>query len=565
MATIASTTSPTTMRSGGFDACFVAIGTHAGNHLDIPAADGRQMIDAISLLEQVEAGAWRRSSAAWSPWSAAATPPWMRRAWPSGSASRRRSSSTAATAPTCAPNPYEADEAFLEGVKAKWLTNPTRFGKEGRDDRADRARRGRHAPADRRTSRRFRSTRWCWRSASMPTSDFLRNVPGIEIGRDDTIVVDAEADDGTAGHLRRRRRDRRHPHHDRGDRPRQEGGARHRRLAARRSASRRRRRSPIDRLRHAQPAALSRRRPRGAASELPLHGATGLRRGRRRDQPNPRRATRPTAACPAATASSATIASPPARSRRSSSSARAQIPRRPRSLHRLRGVLRPMPVPRDRDGRPSPPMRRRRIGQSRRGAGAAPLQAASLSQGPSPPMAATTDTMDGNTAVAHVAYRLNEVCAIFPITPSSPMAELADEWSSKGIAQHLRHGAGRAGDAVRGRGGRRGARGAAERRADDDLHRVAGPAADAAQHVQDRRRADADGVPRRGAVDRDAGAVDLRRPSGRDGGALRRLRDARRGVGAGSARPGAGRPGGDARSRACPSSTSWTGSAPRTR
>ena len=48
-------------------------------------------------------------------------------------------------------------------------------------------------------------------------------------------------------------------------------------------------------------------------------------------------------------------------------------------------------------------------------------------------MADMTDTMDGNTAVAHVAYRLNEVCAIFPITPSSPMAELADEWSSKGI------------------------------------------------------------------------------------------------------------------------------------
>jgi pyruvate-ferredoxin/flavodoxin oxidoreductase len=42
-------------------------------------------------------------------------------------------------------------------------------------------------------------------------------------------------------------------------------------------------------------------------------------------------------------------------------------------------------------------------------------------------------TMDGNTAVAHVAYRVNEVCAIFPITPSSTMAELADEWASKGI------------------------------------------------------------------------------------------------------------------------------------
>jgi pyruvate-ferredoxin/flavodoxin oxidoreductase len=41
--------------------------------------------------------------------------------------------------------------------------------------------------------------------------------------------------------------------------------------------------------------------------------------------------------------------------------------------------------------------------------------------------------MDGNTAVAHVAYRTNEVCAIYPITPSSTMAELADEWASQGI------------------------------------------------------------------------------------------------------------------------------------
>ena len=41
--------------------------------------------------------------------------------------------------------------------------------------------------------------------------------------------------------------------------------------------------------------------------------------------------------------------------------------------------------------------------------------------------------MDGNTAVAHVAYRVNEVCAIFPITPSSPMADMADQWMSDGI------------------------------------------------------------------------------------------------------------------------------------
>ena len=42
-------------------------------------------------------------------------------------------------------------------------------------------------------------------------------------------------------------------------------------------------------------------------------------------------------------------------------------------------------------------------------------------------------TMDANEAVAYVAYRVNEVIAIYPITPSSSMGEWADEWSSKKI------------------------------------------------------------------------------------------------------------------------------------
>ena len=41
-------------------------------------------------------------------------------------------------------------------------------------------------------------------------------------------------------------------------------------------------------------------------------------------------------------------------------------------------------------------------------------------------------TMDGNEAVAHVAYRVNECIAIYPITPSSTMGEWADEWASQG-------------------------------------------------------------------------------------------------------------------------------------
>ncbi|WP_156685532.1 pyruvate:ferredoxin (flavodoxin) oxidoreductase [Mycobacterium sp. Marseille-P9652] len=43
----------------------------------------------------------------------------------------------------------------------------------------------------------------------------------------------------------------------------------------------------------------------------------------------------------------------------------------------------------------------------------------------------TRTTVDGNQAAASVAYRLNEVCCIYPITPSSPMAELADDWSNR--------------------------------------------------------------------------------------------------------------------------------------
>ena len=41
-------------------------------------------------------------------------------------------------------------------------------------------------------------------------------------------------------------------------------------------------------------------------------------------------------------------------------------------------------------------------------------------------------TIDGNEAAASVAYRCSELCSIYPITPSSTMAELADEWSSQG-------------------------------------------------------------------------------------------------------------------------------------
>ena len=47
-------------------------------------------------------------------------------------------------------------------------------------------------------------------------------------------------------------------------------------------------------------------------------------------------------------------------------------------------------------------------------------------------MAKKMKTIDGNTAAAHVAYAMSEVAAIYPITPSSPIGEICDEWAANG-------------------------------------------------------------------------------------------------------------------------------------
>ena len=46
-------------------------------------------------------------------------------------------------------------------------------------------------------------------------------------------------------------------------------------------------------------------------------------------------------------------------------------------------------------------------------------------------MARKMKTMDGNTAAAHVSYAFTEAAAIYPITPSSPMAESTDQWQHR--------------------------------------------------------------------------------------------------------------------------------------
>ncbi len=186
-----------------------------------------------------------------------------------------------------------------------------------------------------------------------------------------------------------------------------------------------------------------------------------------------------------------------------------------RAVHRLRGLLRAVPVPRHRDDPGA--------GMSIAGARRTTARRA-------------RSRCDGNEAAAAVAYRVNEVCAIYPITPSSPMAELADQWSSEGRTNIWGNVPTVVEMQSEARRRRRAARRAAGRGADHDLHGLAGPAADDPQHVQDRGRADARGVPRRGALGRGAGALDLRRPFRRHGDARHGLRPALLELGAGGAR-----------------------------
>jgi len=95
----------------------------------------------------------------------------------------------------------------------------------------------------------------------------------------------------------------------------------------------------------------------------------------------------------------------------------------------------------------------------------------------------TKMTIDGNTAASHVAYAFSEVAAIYPITPSSPMAESADEWATQGRVnmwgQKLRIAE------MQSEGGAAGAvHGSLSGRAYHDVHRFSGTSFNDSQYVQ---------------------------------------------------------------------------------
>ena len=98
-----------------------------------------------------------------------------------------------------------------------------------------------------------------------------------------------------------------------------------------------------------------------------------------------------------------------------------------------------------------------------------------------------TKMMDGNTAAAYTSYAFSDVAAIYPITPSSPMAEVTDEWAAYGKKNMF----GRPVELMemQSEGGAAGTvHGTPGRSAHNDLHGFPGAAPYDSQYVQDCRR-----------------------------------------------------------------------------
>jgi NADPH-dependent glutamate synthase beta subunit-like oxidoreductase len=182
---------------GGFDACFVAIGTHDGNHLDIPAADGRNMVDAIRMFEDVEAGRAPLLGRVVGIVGGGNT------AMDAARVAKRLGAEEAILIyrrdrEHMRADPYEADEAFLEGVQAKWLHTPVRFGQEGVTVEAIELQEdGSLTPTG--SFETLPVDSLVLALGQHADLEFLRKVAGVEVAADDAVVVDPWMMTGRAG------------------------------------------------------------------------------------------------------------------------------------------------------------------------------------------------------------------------------------------------------------------------------------------------------------------------------------------------------------------------------
>jgi len=184
--------------AGRFDAVFVAVGAHAGKHVDIPARDAVRILDAVTLLHAVEGGGERpllgRRVVVYGGGNTAMDA--ARTAKRLGAEEalivyRRDRAHMPARA-------FEADEALEEGVQIKWLSSITQIvGSELTVEVMELDENGRVKPTGRFETLHADSV--VLALGQDTDSRFLRSVPGIEFQSDGTVIVGGDMMTGHPG------------------------------------------------------------------------------------------------------------------------------------------------------------------------------------------------------------------------------------------------------------------------------------------------------------------------------------------------------------------------------
>jgi NADPH-dependent glutamate synthase beta subunit-like oxidoreductase len=184
--------------AGKFDAVFLAIGAQVGNHLDIPAMDGGKMIHALTLLEQVEQGRAPRLGRVVGIIGAGNTAVDVARV------ARRLGAEEAvliyrSDRQHMRAHPYEAAEAFAEGVKVKWMSTVKQFGTDEimveemqmLPDGSGSIGTGRYE--------QLKADSLVLAVGEHADVEFLKTLTGIKIGRGDVVEVDGHLQTGEPG------------------------------------------------------------------------------------------------------------------------------------------------------------------------------------------------------------------------------------------------------------------------------------------------------------------------------------------------------------------------------
>src|SRR5208337_229546 len=184
-------------QKGGFDAVFLGVGAQASNRLDIPAADGRRLIDGLTLLEEAARGQAPHLGRVVGVIGGGNT------AMDIARVAKRLGAEEAVLIfrydrPHMEALPSEAQEAFAEGVKIRWLSVASRFGANGVTiERVEMGPDGTTVPTGRFET--LPADSLVMAVGQHSELDFLRGVPGIAIGPNDVVAIDDQFMTGHRG------------------------------------------------------------------------------------------------------------------------------------------------------------------------------------------------------------------------------------------------------------------------------------------------------------------------------------------------------------------------------